>query len=128
MNFYFCSTNCCLFLKVSFPDFHLYPSHSTEIVDVVIEWYILLHSELMQLTSNQLLVLSNFKYFASYSTINLAEIMKYFYARQSSLVVVEVNLKNIDFIQVDDYFDSGDLLSWIKVVTFLKLAGPALHV
>ena len=42
------------------------------------------------------------------------------------MVVVEVHLQDLSFILVDDVFNSGDLLGWVKIVEFSEVTCSSL--
>ena len=73
----------------------------------------------MQFASNQLLVLRNLEYFYSTTTPILDQIIIPSHCYQSFFTVVEVYLDDRPFMLVNDAHNLGDLLCWVKRVTFI---------
>ena len=81
---------------------------------------------MIEFAANQLLIIGNIEDFNS-STIFLDKIIvNRAIFHQFVLVVVEVDLDKIIFIPVDEALNSGDLLCWVKGVTWSYLARPSM--
>ena len=95
--------------------FYLEPSHASGLETPII---IL---ALMQLTSNQSLVITNLEDFYSSSTTIFDIIIRISHCYQSFTVVVEVNLEDLVFSFADDHFNFGNLFVWVKCVAVLEV-------
>ena len=79
---------------------------------------VIINFPLVQLTSNQLLVLGNLEDLFP-SSPGLDIIITLSYCHQFCSMVVKVNLEDLGFLLVDDDFNPGDLPSWIEHVTII---------
>lgn len=83
---------------------HFEPGYTTEVIIAMINF-----------TSNQLLMISNFKYFYS-STIDADIIINPSHCNKSFLIMEEVDLNYSVFTFIDNRLNFCDFLDWIKVM------------
>ena len=76
-------------------------------------------------TPNQFFILVKLKDFSSATRVLNELIFKICYRQKSFLIMVKVYLADEFFILVDDALNFGDLLGWVKGVTFLEIFDPS---